>query len=72
MPTLFAAFLSLSAMTAEAPPVPADVDLRALYKPVRPVEIDVLGPILEDLQGVPVPVPDPFRPGVMVHLSGTF
>ncbi|MCA9610263.1 MAG: hypothetical protein KC619_31925 [Myxococcales bacterium] len=72
MPTLFAAFLSLSAMTAEAPPVPADVDLRALYKPVRPVDLDVLRDIVEDLEGVPVPVPDPFQPGVMVHMSGTF
>ncbi len=72
MPTLFAALLQLSAAFGPAPALAADLDLRLVWKPVRPAELDVLAPIVEDLRSVPVPVVDPFQLGVMVHLSGDF
>ncbi|MCB9592617.1 MAG: hypothetical protein H6719_07785 [Sandaracinaceae bacterium] len=68
MPTLFAAYLSLTSLVAVPPPV----DTRLVWKPVRPAEIDILGDVVEQLEGVPIPIVDPFRPQVMVELHGTF
>lgn len=67
MPTLFAAFLTLSSMFAVAPP-----DLRLVWKPVRPAELNVLEDLLEDLAGVPVPIFDPFQTAITIELHGTF
>ena len=68
MPSIFAAWISLSTLLSPVPGVtPAD-----LFAPAPAIEQDLLGDLVAQFDGIPVPVVDPFQQQVMVEVRGTW
>jgi len=68
MSSLFAAWFSLSAFFATLPEAPPT----DLFAPAPAIEQDLLGDLVAQFDGVPVPVVDPFTQQVMVEVRGTW
>jgi len=68
MSSIFAAWISLNVLVLPAPELaPTD-----LFAPAPAIEQDMLGDLVAQFEGVPVPVVDPFQQQVMVEVRGTW
>lgn len=68
MSSLFAAWISLNALIGPLPEAPPT----DLFAPAPAIEQDLLGDLVAQFEGVPVPVIDPFQQQVMVEVRGTW
>jgi len=68
MSSFFAAWISLTALVGSLPEAPPT----DLFAPAPAIEQDLLGDLVAQFEGIPVPVIDPFQQQVMVEIRGTW